>query len=261
MAPKEFRQRRAWEKRAGESGLSPQGVLYKGLSAPVNAVLHEWHSALIRRFATNLPPGALVADLGAGYGRLSRELKVARPDVSVLGVDYSAIFCRHYRAAEGPAICADLARLPVRDACWDGLMAVTVLMYVDQDQVEIAVARLMRSLKPGGIGLFVDPGAEITRWLRRIGHGAAGAGPDGTGFERRDYRAIFERCGGAILASGSNAWFSLSLPLLRVLAAQPRQCANVGRWITAADMRLGCNARWALHRWMLVQRENSDVAS
>ncbi len=94
------------------------------------------------------PPGRLTIDVGAGEGRLSRDLR--RRGHSVIAIDASYSMARACATGEEPtsAVVADAARLPLRNEVAD--IAVAFMSLQDIDDLESAVLELGRVLTPGG---------------------------------------------------------------------------------------------------------------
>jgi SAM-dependent methyltransferase len=125
-----------------------------------------------RRLA--IEPGMLVLDLGCGEGRHTFEayrrgsrvvsLDLSRPDLHTTRDWCAAI------AAEGEApapagagvVAGDLRRLPFPDATFDRVIASEVLEHIPQD--ELAIAELVRVLRPGGLAAVTVP----AWWPERI---------------------------------------------------------------------------------------------
>jgi SAM-dependent methyltransferase len=94
-------------------------------------------------------PGRLTVDIGAGEGRVSRELQAAGH--RVLAVDRSLTMTRSAATHPDepvPAVVADAANLPLPDAAAD--CAVAFMSLHDIDDVVPAIAEAGRVLEPGG---------------------------------------------------------------------------------------------------------------
>ncbi len=128
-------------------------------------------------------------------------------------------------------------------------------MYLDPDACELAVQRIIARLKPGGMALFVDPGAEMIHLLRRLRPMLAQGGTGGAGFQMNEYRNLFKHADCFIVARGGNIFFTLLLPALLLLRDRPRIVASLARWAVKLDLRFGGWNRLALHRWIVVRRE------
>lgn len=129
---------------------------YDGRFSPLQAPKYE---AVLARL--DVPADARVADLGGGTGLLLGHLPaLARPPVVV---DFS----RAMLAAAPPRaarVQGDLRRLPLRDASFDRVFAITALLLSPRARVG-ALLELARVLAPGGrLGLTVladeAPGLE-----------------------------------------------------------------------------------------------------
>jgi len=255
---KDAGQRVYWEERAATYQRDPQGVLFQGLPPQLNRLIHQWHSVTIaQHFLSRLPRQANVLDLAAGYGRLSLGMQEARPDLHIHGADLTWRYSQAYAAMIGPALCADLAHPPFRDESWDGILVVTGLMYLDEHQMTMALTRLLATLKRGGLLFCLDPGREFIEIGRQLGMGRGGSMSHG--FTRHAYWAHFRRADCTVIARGSNGWFSLMLPLLWLVARaagdESTAVAHIGHWAEQLEQQLDCFSRWAIHRWLLVQKE------
>lgn len=123
----------------------------------------RWRRRTIAEMA--LTPGSLVLDLAAGTGDLCRELAAAghRP----VGVDLSFGMLAAART-DAPLVQADAQRLPVPDACADGVTCGFALRNLAD--LGAFFAELGRVVRPGGrIGLLevAEPVNPVLRW----GHG------------------------------------------------------------------------------------------
>jgi len=94
------------------------------------------------------PPGRLTVDLGAGEGRLGRDL-LARGH-TVVGLDTSPTLARASAAHDIPLrmALADAAAAPLRASCAD--LVVAFMSLQDVDDYEGAVGEAGRLLAPGG---------------------------------------------------------------------------------------------------------------
>ncbi len=101
------------------------------------------------QFLTLLPePGALTVDVGAGEGRLTREL--VRRGHRVVAVDASPTLALAARDADAATtiVVADAAALPLRQNVAD--LAVAFMSLQDIDDLHGAVRQVARVLEPGG---------------------------------------------------------------------------------------------------------------
>jgi ubiquinone/menaquinone biosynthesis C-methylase UbiE len=117
-----------------------------------------------------LPPGARVADIGAGTGRIARPL-LAR-GVNVISLDLSLPMLQQL-AAPSARIVADAARLPVLSGSLDAAYSVHVFQLIAHWRA--ALVEIRRALKPAGAFLSGyewrppdSPGAAILAHWREI---------------------------------------------------------------------------------------------
>ncbi|WP_414166933.1 class I SAM-dependent methyltransferase [Streptoverticillium reticulum] len=86
-----------------------------------------------------------VVDVGCGNGKFINRLRQDRPDLRLLGLDISAGILGE---VPGPVAVADAARLPLRDAGTNAVLALHMLYHVED--IPAAVAELGRVLAEGG---------------------------------------------------------------------------------------------------------------
>jgi len=245
--------RTRWEQRAARAGDAPAGVLFQGLSENANAALHAWHAAVLEaHFLPRLRDGTRMLDLGCGYGRLGAIVRVRRPDIAVIGQDFVLTYCRAFARNVGPVVQADLEAPPFATDAFDGIVAVTSLMYAAAPRRAAVFARLARLLRPGGVMLLLDPGAEMLRLLGRLRPGTSPTG--GEGFTRADYVDLARGAGLRVEARGGNPNLTCVLLVPRLARAGGGIGAGLLRRAGRADARAGGYARFALHRWLLVTR-------
>jgi len=125
-------------------------------------------SRWLARFATGLPAGALVVDLGAGPGMDAFELR--RRGLRAVSLDFSMGMLRagieEYR---GPRLQGDARRLPFRAGALAGIWACASLHHLPRAHVTQALEDAHRTLAPGGrLAVSVKEGVgcetETTRY-------------------------------------------------------------------------------------------------
>jgi malonyl-CoA O-methyltransferase len=122
-------------------------------------------------------PG-VVLDLGAGTGRMTRELKRRYRRALVVALDLAPGMLREARRHQQlfrrfERVCGDAVRLPIADATVDVVVSSLMLQWCDPpDQ---AFAEIRRVLKPDGFFAFSTFGPDTLRELR-----SAWAEADGT---------------------------------------------------------------------------------
>jgi SAM-dependent methyltransferase len=121
------------------------------------------------------PPGRLTVDLGAGEGRLARDLR-ARGH-RVLEFDGSFAMASASASAGGHAVVADLVTLPIATAAAD--LAIAFMSLQDVDELPPALAEARRVLVPAGClvlaivhpinsaGRFEDDGSAASPFVIR----------------------------------------------------------------------------------------------
>lgn len=107
---------------------------------------HQFHG---RRFLEIVPPpGRLTVDLGAGEGRLARDLHALGHNVVALDASASLARACAEMAERIPTVIADVAATPLRTGCADLVIAFNSLM--DIDDWTSTIAEASRLLPPGG---------------------------------------------------------------------------------------------------------------
>lgn len=247
--------RLSWEQRAARCGTSLSGVLFRGLSNHANEAVHAWHAWVVEDvLANSLALGTRVLDLGCGYGRLSKVLLRSRPDLSVVGQDLSANYCRLFLQNGLPCVRADAAYLPFADESFDGVMAVTCLMYAEPKSMPGVLSNLLRVVRPGGIVLLLDPALELQQAIARIRGQQAHSPTGGQGFKRSGYIEMIAASGFTIVASGGNPALSTALLIPGLARSEGAWSARLLGWCARKDCRRSGFSAAALHRWVLARR-------
>jgi SAM-dependent methyltransferase len=128
----------------------------RGLTAfydPVMAVsMREsaWRPKLVEAATSGLPRNGVIADVGAGTGRLARRLMQARPDADVVAIDGDPDVLRRaaVKGVRGREGLADA--LPFDDASVDRVVMSLLLHHLDRDGKLDALREARRVLAPGG---------------------------------------------------------------------------------------------------------------
>lgn len=246
--------KRRWEERASEKGASLQSVLYRGFSEQLNQYVHDWHVwAVTTQLLPRLPPQACVLDLGCGYGRIRRHVADARPDLRVVGTDFSEGYCRlHAQTFRAETVCTDMRQLPFAPASFDGIIGVTSLMYLTPTERAECIQRILVSLKPSGHALFVDPGLEFMR-LARFGLRSTRNTPTGgDGFLLHEYLRLDASGRFKTLGIGGIPLFTTLLPLLYLLQRRAATMQKLLASIQPRDFTARAVSRYSLQRWALL---------
>lgn len=115
----------------------------------------------------------IIADIGAGTGRLSKALAQRYKQARVIALDLAPNMLRAARRHAGTMarllrrqsfICADAERLPLADQSTDMLFSNLTLQWCDDPDTVFAEFR--RVIKPGGMALFSSFGPDTLKELR-----------------------------------------------------------------------------------------------
>ena len=136
----------------------------------VNAPFYQALDALtVGRWASGLPSGACVLDIGSGTGRVA--IALAQRGHRVIAMDLTAplLYQARQKALDAGVahriafVLADAEALPIADGTLDGAVAHGVLHHLEHP--EAVVARAGRSLRPGGYWFSLDPHRSPVRWI------------------------------------------------------------------------------------------------
>jgi SAM-dependent methyltransferase len=112
-----------------------------------------------------LAEGGVIADVGGGPGLVAAYL--ASRGGRAVGVDLSPRMCA---LGQGPAVCGDMARLPLRPASVSALVCFYAVIHLDVGERSCAYAEFARVVQPGGHVLLAfhvsdastPPGGTVT---------------------------------------------------------------------------------------------------
>lgn len=135
---------------------------------------------VVRRWASHLPPGGAVVDLGCGFGEpVTRTLVEA--DLRVWGVDASPTLVAEFRRRfpDCPVACEAAETSDLFGRSFDGAIAVGLLFLLPEADQRRLIARVAGALMPGGRFLFSAP-RQVCEWddlltgrpSRSLGEGA-----------------------------------------------------------------------------------------
>jgi ubiquinone/menaquinone biosynthesis C-methylase UbiE len=119
-------------------------------------------------FCARLPKGAIVADLGCGAGRDTRQF--TGRGFWTAGLDYSfGMLVQASQRAPAPYTQGDLRSLPFADAVLDAAWVNASLLHIPRAQAPGVLAEVRRALKPGGVLYLSLKEGEGEKWERREG--------------------------------------------------------------------------------------------
>jgi SAM-dependent methyltransferase len=248
--------KKKWEERAAEKGISLESVLYRGFGPSLNRYVHEWHLSSIRgNLLPLVRPGALVLDMACGFGRIRAGIIESRPDLRIVGMDFSETYCKtHTKTFCAETICADMQRLPFQNGVFDVVLGVTALMYLPPENRKTAIAGMMSILRPGGFAFFIDPGREFMQLARKVFPASGDTPTGGDGFLLAEYRALVPTSQGKTRAIGGIPLFTVLLPVLFRLRNRPRLAEPLLRGIRNVDFRMRRPLSFSLQRWVLIEK-------
>ena len=134
-----------------------------------HAAAYDW---IRRRFADAGAPTVLDAGCGEGYG--AQALRSVTGS-SVIGLEYDPVVCAHIRRAypDLHPVRANLAALPLRDACVDALACCQVIEHLWS--LPEFLSECARVLSPGGLAIFTTPNRPV--FSPGLGRGERPANP------------------------------------------------------------------------------------
>ncbi|MFO1423622.1 MAG: class I SAM-dependent methyltransferase [Candidatus Competibacteraceae bacterium] len=250
--------RHRWEERARRNTTTLRGVLCQGLSAIINEYINKFHIAQVKKwFIQKMCREALVLDLGCGYGRISKVIRELRPDINLFGLDFAMNYCELYRKyINSESICGEIQALPFSHASFDGILAITSLMYVSREQRPSVTKQILDLIKPNGYILFVDPGQELMQAVSSLRPQSTHETTGGLGFYSYEYKKLIVDSGGEIIAYGGMPTFTLMLPVLIALEKVPLLQRSLLSFIKLWDNLFGHFWKFSLHRWIFVRKIN-----
>jgi 2-polyprenyl-3-methyl-5-hydroxy-6-metoxy-1,4-benzoquinol methylase len=140
-----------------------------GYEALASEIIAGRHRSLIgvetvRSWASRLPHGASILDLGCGHGVPVSEALMTDGFV-VFGIDASPSLIAEYRARfpEAPAACEAVEDSTFFGRRFDGIIAIGLIFLLSPDAQRELLSRIPSALKPGAKFLFSAP-KERASW-------------------------------------------------------------------------------------------------
>lgn len=145
-----------WEERGNRHGSTIRSVLFKGLPEIFNNHIHKWHVETILK-NISYRGDTRILDVGCGYGRITIPIIDKYPNVEMLGMDISKQYVKLYEENTGrEAIEGNVKDLTSDIGLFDYIICVTVLMYLDGEELKKAMKKMISRLKPGGKLILIE---------------------------------------------------------------------------------------------------------
>jgi 2-polyprenyl-3-methyl-5-hydroxy-6-metoxy-1,4-benzoquinol methylase len=256
--------RSAWEARSKLLGASLKSVLFKGLPDVVNEHIHHWHKTLILNIIENKQKLS-VLDVGCGYGRLSMPIIEKFPAVNIAGIDISEHFTKLYKTSTGhPAFVTAVENIPATLGTFDYIICVTVLMYLEGENLKKAISNLLFHLNPEGKLILIEPHESGTLFQTGFGILSWVKGnvlrdivlTRGRSFRMNEIESLFIDAGGRVLGEYRlpiTTLFILPLTLLGRLLPT-RLVEGLYRTVSLLDALLGKFKLPSIHVAYLIER-------
>lgn len=230
-------------------GASLRSVLFKGLPNVLNEHLDHWQREVILKLIEG-KDGLKILDVGCGYGRLSMPIIEKFPAVDIRGVDISENYVSLYKKnTHHLAFIGTVENLPAELGTFDYIVCITVLMYVDRENLRKAVFNLILHLRPGGRLILIEPHGS-GRWfqtgfgmvpflMKRIRRNTINTG--GRFFGADEIECSVSRAGGKILSDHRLPVTSLCfLPMALCAIMLPNRIAKgIFKIVSRLDALLG----------------------
>jgi len=208
----------AWEKRSKLFGASLKGVLFKGVPDVVNEHVHDWHQKVILH-AIGGKGDLRILDVGCGYGRLSLPIIHKFPNLDIVGLDISETYVTLYKKnTNHPAWIGAIENIPKELGTFDFILCVTVLMYLDPDQLNQGISNLLFHLNQDGKLILIEPHFSghsfqtgfglLTFFMKRLQKETVDT--QGRYFRSKEIEQLFNHAGGQVL-------FERRLPITSLL--------------------------------------------
>lgn len=248
--------RKRWEDRAKLFGNHTAGVLYQGLSSSLNNYIDAFHLGCLKQsLLDRLPRNTCLIDVGCGYGRISQAIRRERPDIEIIGCDFSLPYCHLFsRDLAAPTVCCQIDNMPFAARTFDAAAVVTSLMYIRQELRQHVASGILDLLRPGGLVLFIEPSQEVLEIIGAIRPNSGRATTGGTGLAVREFRELRLAGNFEEIAHGGIPVFTLFLPALVLLDKLPRLQRALLSIIAKADQLAYRFWRISLQRWVLLRR-------
>jgi 2-polyprenyl-3-methyl-5-hydroxy-6-metoxy-1,4-benzoquinol methylase len=154
-----------WTQREKTFGNHKRAVLFKRFPNWLNNSIHNRHMKFILK---NIPNNCKsVLDVGAGYGRISQELKSIYPNTTFNGIELCKEFSVNYNKKIGPCFNGTVQDFH-SDKKYDVIIIVTLLMYLNSVDRELTIKKLYSNLETGGTIICIEPAIEFINLWKKV---------------------------------------------------------------------------------------------
>jgi len=152
-----------WEERQKDLGNTQRSVMLKNLPRILNNAIHNKHINFILN-EIGYKDNELL-DVGCGWGRISKEILRARPNIQIEGIELTEGYANHFSKNFGSCFLGSVQDfVPIKT--YDIIIIVTVLMYLDHSSMITVLKKLWEAVNVNGKIICIEPSAGITTSLR-----------------------------------------------------------------------------------------------
>lgn len=133
-----------------------QNAHYEDLRPVSREYIHRCHLRVLRRLKPN---GHLLLDAGSGPIQYPEYLEYSRGYAYRVCADISIVALQEARrriGGHGLFVVADIAHLPFKAECFDGIVSLHTIHHLPAEEHTVAFQELFRSLKPGRSAVVVN---------------------------------------------------------------------------------------------------------
>ena len=139
--------------------------MLKNLPDFLNEAIHHKHIRFLMKEIK--PQHVSILDVGCGWGRIAMDLKNARPQLNIEGVELDDNFSRHFSSTVGAC-----TTLPVQSFFpkkhYDIILFVTSLMYLNRKEVDSVLGKMWNALNNDGKLICIEPATNLMTHIRKI---------------------------------------------------------------------------------------------
>lgn len=145
-----------------------------------------------------LPYVGVIAEIGAGSGRLITRIGIERPLCKLVGIDYShystVAVKENFRVHEsdGSSVCGDAFHIPLKDGSCDAVTSGGLLEHFNEKEAGVVIREMIRILKYDGL-FYADIAPKKFSMLRPVILKEAGGYENS--FTKEQWKSILEESG------------------------------------------------------------------